>query len=101
MAVKKYHGIKSLAKIYAEQHNISISQAESLVKSFVHLLEDGIQDKEYEGVQFIDSFTFQRVIKQAKLGRNPKTKEVYHIPQRAGIKLVLGKHLAEKIQKEG
>lgn len=93
----KYHGIKSLAELYAKKHGTTIKLAEDRVKEMVDLLEEGLIDPNYSGIQFIDSLTFKRVVRKSKIGRNPRTKDEVIIPDRIGIKTEIGKGFASKI----
>lgn len=90
----KYHGIKSLAEIYAKDHNTTIKLAEERVKEMVELIEKGLADPNYDGIQFIDSITLRKVIRQPKKGRNPRTLEEVFIPKRMGIKTEIGKNFS-------
>lgn len=96
--VTKYHGIKSLAELYAKKHGTTLKVAEERVKEMKDLLVEGIVDDNYDGIQFIDSLTLKRVIRKSKIGRNPKTKEEFYIPERIGIKAEIGKNLAQKLE---
>lgn len=93
----KFHGIKTLAEIYSKKHNTTLKLAEERVREFVDLLEEGLLDENYEGVQFINSLTLRKVQRKAKIGRNPKTKEEVVIPPRLGIKAEIGKNFAQKL----
>lgn len=96
--VTKYHGIKSLAELYAKKYGTTLKVAEERVKEMKDLLVEGIVDDNYDGIQFIDSLTLKRVIRKSKIGRNPKTKEEFYIPERIGIKAEIGKNLAQKLE---
>lgn len=96
--ITKYHGIKSLAELYAKKHGTTLKVAEERVKELKDLLVEGIVDDNYDGIQFIDSLTLKRVLRKGKIGRNPKTKEEYYIPDRIGIKAEIGKNLAQQLE---
>ena len=98
MSNTRFHGIKSLAEIYAKKHQTTHKQAEERVREMVDLLEEGIADPNYNGIQFVDSITLRRVVRRAKLGRNPKTKEEILIPSRIGIKAEIGKNFSNRLQ---
>lgn len=95
----KYHGIKSLAKKYSEDKGITIKEAEERLRDMIKLLEYGISDLTHDGVQFVDSITLKRVIRKARVGRNPKTRIEVKIPETYGVKTVLGKKFLDKIKK--
>lgn len=94
----KYHGIKSLSEIYAKKHNTTSKVAEERVKEMVSLLEEGITDPNYKGIQFIDSITFKRVIRKSRIGRNPLTKVEVIIPDRVGIKTEISAKLQKRFE---
>lgn len=94
----KYHGIKSLSEIYAKKHNTTLKVAEERVKEMVGLLEDGLTDNNYRGIQFIDSITFKRVVRKSKIGRNPRTKVEVIIPDRIGIKTEISAKLQKRFE---
>lgn len=94
----KYHGIKTLAELYAKKHKTTLKVADERVKEMIDLLEAGLCDNNYDGIQFIDSITLKKVTRKSKIGRNPMTKEEVIIPDRIGIKTCLSKTLLEKIE---
>lgn len=96
--MNKYHGIKSLAEKYAEKHGVTQKCAEERVREMIDLLAEGLADPEYNGVQFIDVLTMKKVIRKAKVGRNPITKIEVPIPERVGIKVEIGKSFASKLK---
>lgn len=96
--ITKYHGIKSLAEIYAKKHETTQRLAEQRVREMIDLLEEGLVDKNYDGIQFIDSITLKKVTRKSKIGRNPITKVEVIIPDRIGIKTDLSKNLLERLQ---
>ena len=95
--MKKYHGLKTLARHYALKHGVSIKKAEEIIKSVVDVIEYGLYDDYYDGVQFINSFTLKRVLRKSRLGRNPLTNEEVIVPPRVGIKTELGKDLSLRL----
>ena len=94
----KFHGIKTLSEKYAEKHGTTLKCAEERVKEMVELLEDGIADPNYDGIQFINSLTFRKVVRKAKVGRNPRNGVEVPIPQRLGIKTEIGKNFATRLE---
>lgn len=100
MEMPKYHGVQSLAKMYAKKHGTTVKEAEERVKEMRDLIEEGLLDKNYDGIQFIDSITLRRKIRQPKIGRNPRTKIEVVIPARVGIKAEIGKNLMTKFEQE-
>lgn len=97
----KYHGRTSLAELYAEQYGTSIKVAEERMKEMVNIIELGLTDNKYDGIQFIDSITLKRVVRRARLGRNPRTNVEVFIPEHIGIKAIIGGKLASKLKEEG
>ena len=98
MSNTRFHGIKSLAEIYAKKHQTTQKLAEERVREMVELIEEGIADPNYNGIQFVDSITLRRVVRKEKLGRNLKTKEEILIPSRIGIKAEIGKNFSNRLQ---
>ncbi|MFI3211502.1 MAG: HU family DNA-binding protein [Peptostreptococcaceae bacterium] len=89
----KFHGVNSLAKLYASEYNTTTVLAEERIREFKHILALGLLDEDYQGVQLMDTITLKKVVRKGKVGRNPKTKEETLIPARIGIKAELGKKL--------
>lgn len=96
--ITKYHGITSLSRMYAEKHGTTLKEGEKRVKEMVELLEEGLIDPNFDGIQFIDSFTLKRVVRKAKIGRNPLTKIEVPIPDRIGIKASIGNKLYKRLE---
>lgn len=94
----KYHGIKSLSELYAKKHETTLKVAEQRVKEMILLLEEGLVDEDYNGIQFIDSFTLKKVVRKSKIGRNPMTRVEVVIPDRIGVKTELSKSLQNRIE---
>jgi|AntRauTorckE6833_2_1112554.scaffolds.fasta_scaffold00366_16 DNA-binding protein HU-beta len=98
--MKKYVGIVELTEALAEKEDITQMEAKERVKSFIDVLEDQLLREGRDGVQIIDTLTLRKVERKARKGRNPKNpEEEYEIPARLDIKCVLGKSLAEKLNK--
>ena len=96
--ITKYHGIKSLAEIYAKKHGTTQKLAEERVREMIDLLEEGLMDKNFNGIQFIDSITLKKVTRKSKIGRNPITKVEVVIPDRIGIKTDISKNLLARLE---
>lgn len=93
----KFHGIKTLSEMYANKYGTTLKVAEMRIKEMKEILEEGISDPNYEGIQLVDSLTFKRVIRKGKVGRNPRTKIECVIPDRVGVKTELGRGFSEKL----
>lgn len=95
--MKKYVGVNTLSKAYAKKHGITVKEAESIVRNFVGLFQEALLDKEYDGVQFIDFLTLQRVHRKSKVGRNVHTNTPTIIPEAVKLKVTLGKTFDNKL----
>lgn len=93
----KYHGITTLSRNYAEKHKVTLEEARETIKNVMNIIEEGVCDPNYDGVQIVNSFTFRRVNRKAKVGRDLNLKTVVQIPPRVGVKLDLGKELFAKL----
>lgn len=93
----KYHGKTSLAELYAKQYGTTQKVAEERLKEMVNIIELGLTDNNYDGIQFIDSITLKKVVRKAKLGRNPRTNVEVIIPEHIGVKAIVGGKLASKL----
>lgn len=93
----KYHGVQSLAVMYSKAYSVSKKVAEEQIRQVVAILEEGICDTQFNGIQFINSITLKRVTRKAKIGRNPKSREEVSIPERQGVKVVLGKKFNNRL----
>lgn len=93
----KYHGINSLAEIYAKKHNIAINDAKVLMRNFYSVLEEGLKDPESDGVQFVNLITLEKVVRKQRMGKNFIAKEVVVIPERLTYKAICGKGLIEHL----
>lgn len=96
--MNRYHGIKSLAEIYAKKYGTTQKLAEERVREMIEILSDGLKDTEYDGIQFIDVLTLKKVNRKARIGRNPLTKVEVVIPPRVGIKVELGKSFMNELK---
>ena len=95
--MKKYHGINSLAHIYSKKFNVPINEAKNLMRNFYMILEEGLQDKETDGIQFVNLLTLDKVVRKAKLGKNFIAKEPVYIPERISIKANCSKRLIDNL----
>lgn len=89
--MKKYIGVHNLTKQYAKKHGVTLKESEKVVRNFIELLQDSLLDEEFDGVQFIDFLTLQRVERKPKIGRNVHTNTPIAIPETVKIKVTLGK----------
>lgn len=95
--MKKYVGVNTLSKQYAKKHGVTIKEAESVVRNFIELFQNALLDENYDGVQFIDFLTLQRVERKSKVGRNVHTNTPITIPEAVKLKVTLGKTFDNKL----
>lgn len=95
--MKAYHGINSLAQIYAKKYNVSINDAKVLMRNFYSVLEEGLTDPETDGIQLVNLITLDKVVRKQRKGKNFIAKEVVLIPERVCYKATCGKNLIEKL----
>ena len=89
--MKKYVGVNTLSKQYAKKYGVTVKEADVIVRNFITLFQESLLDPEYDGVQFIDFLTLQRVQREAKVGRNVHTNTPMIIPEAVKLKVTLGK----------
>lgn len=89
--MKKYVGVHALSKAYAIKHGVTVKEAEVIVRNMVGLLQESLLDPNFDGVQFIDFLTLQRVNRKQKVGRNVHTNTPTIIPEAVKLKVTLGK----------
>lgn len=89
--MKQYEGITLLSRRYANKKGITIKEAELRIKDMFEVIEESFLDDSNDGIQIIDFLTLQKIVRKAKLGRNPRTKVEVMIPERISIKAILGK----------
>lgn len=95
--MKKYVGVNTLSKAYAKKYGVTIKESEMIVRNFIGLFQESLLDPEYDGVQFIDFLTLQRVQRKAKMGRNVHTNTPTIIPEAVKLKVTLGKTFDNKL----
>lgn len=93
--MKKYAGKKVLAEKLVEKKKakgiaMSFKEAEDRIKEDIDLMKEVLSSGEFDGLQFIDFMTLELVIRAARQGRNPRTKEVINIPEKTSVKAKLG-----------
>ena len=87
----KYHGLTTLSRMYAEEHQVTLDDARETIKNVMNIIEKGVCDPNYDGVQIVNILTLKRVQRKAKVGRNLNLNTTIKIPPRVGIKADLGK----------
>jgi DNA-binding protein HU-beta len=88
-------GIKECAKAYAKEFGTSKVKAEVIMKNAVSVIVDQILTT--GEVKFIGDFTIKQVTRKARVGRNPKTKQEYEIPETTTLKIKVGDPLKEML----
>ena len=95
--MKKYVGVNTLSKAYAKKHEVTVKEAETVVRNFIELFQESLLDPNFDGVQFIDFLTLQRVHRKSKMGRNVHTNTPTVIPEAVKLKVTLGKTFDNKL----
>lgn len=96
--MKKYVGITDLTEAYATKYNVTKKEAEQAIKNVLEVMEEELLKEDYRGLQFINFFTLEKVVRKARKGRNPRNPEhEIFIPERLALKVKVGKALHEKL----
>jgi len=80
-----------IAREVAEKEDISIQNVYSLIDTVIDVIAVGL---EKDNVQLPGLGTFKRKTLQAREGRNPRTGEPIHIPERIVVRFKASKGLA-------
>lgn len=89
--MKNYDGINALAERYAKSNGVSKREAKETVKRVLESIRESLLDETNDGIQIVDFLTLEKVLRKARIGRNPRTMEEVIIPDTKGIKTTLGK----------
>ena len=94
MMVNKTLGKKYLAEILKKRTGYPLLFSKKLIDDLLEIIKFQIKDNK---VIFKNFGSFEILSKKKRLGRNPKTKETFEIPQRISIKFVTSKNLRKKM----
>ncbi len=94
MMVNKNLGKKYLAEILKKRTGYSLLFSKKLIDDLLEIIKFQIKNNK---VIFKNFGSFEILSKKKRLGRNPKTKETFEIPQRISIKFVASKNLQKKM----
>ncbi len=98
---KKYIGITELATKYAMKEDITKKEADRILREVLNLVREELLDETNDGIQIVDFLTLRKVERGARVGRNPKKPDVdILIPNKKGIKCILGKAFSQELNKE-
>lgn len=98
--MKTFSGVLELTEALAKKRGITKKKAHSIVRDLLECMEEELLREESLGLQIVNFITLTKVVRKAKLGRNPNNPtEEYHIPERNGIRLLIGKEFNEKYSK--
>lgn len=97
--MKNYHGINTLATMYAKKYNTPINDAKVLMRNFYSVLEEGLNDTESDGIQLVNLFTLEKVVRKARMGKDFSAQKKIVIPERKTLKVICGKKLLEDFNK--
>ncbi len=92
MAIKK----KEFADRMAENRGMTKKAAYKAVDAFIDTLMDYLSED--EKVMFMGFGRFEMRTAKERIGRNPKTKEEYMIPEHEKVKFVSSEGLADRIK---
>ena len=92
MAIKK----KEFADRMAEKGGTTKKAAYKAVDTFIDTLMDYLSED--EKVMFMGFGRFEMRTAKERIGRNPKTKEEYMIPEHGKVKFVSSEGLADRIK---
>ena len=93
-----FSGVEELTNALAERRELTKKEAHSIVRDVLEIMEEELLREDRLGIQIINFMSMTKVVRKAKLGRNPKdpTQE-YHIPERNSLKIALGKEFRDKL----
>lgn len=98
--MKKYAGITDLTETYAEKYLVTKKEAEQVTRNVLEVMEEELLDENKNGLQFINFFTLEKVMRKARLGRNPRNPEQeVRIPEKMSLRVKVGKSLRDKLNK--
>jgi len=78
----------------AEKCKLTKKDTESALKAFIESVEEGLKGKENK-VQLVGFGTFEVKRREARIGRNPRTREEIKIPASNVVVFKVGKDLKE------
>ena len=90
-------GIKDCVKRYSEKTGCSLVEANKAMRTAVEVIKEEIIEN--GGVAFIGVFGLEVVHRNERNGVDPATGETRVIPAHKSLKLTVGKHLREEINK--
>ncbi len=84
-----------ITAVVSEKAGLSKGQAAAAVDAFLEAVKECLQKG--EKVSLIGFGTFQVVMREARMGRNPKTGEQIQIPAKKQVKFKPGKDLSDSV----
>ena len=81
----------------AEKSKLTKKDAEAALKAFIESVEEALENG--ERVQLVGFGTFETRERAARVGRNPRTKEIIKIPASTVPVFKAGKEFKEKVNK--
>ena len=100
MGERTFTGLEELTNALAKKRDITKKEAYDLVKDFIEVMKEEMLKEDNRGIQLVNFLTLTKVVRKAKLGRNPKNPtEEFHIPERNSLRLTVGKEFSEELSK--
>lgn len=97
----KYTGISELATKYAMKHDITKKEADKRIRDILAVVKEELLSDETDGIQIIDFITLRKVVRNARVGRNPRNPKVeIKIPDKLDVKCILGKAFAKELNED-
>lgn len=94
MTGNKNLGKKYLANILKKKTGYSLLFSQKLIDDFLDIIKFKIKDN----IINLKNFgSFKTIYKKKRIGRNPKTKEIFEISSRKSVKFIVSKNLQKKI----
>lgn len=90
-------GIKKCIKSYASKTGCPLDVADTVMRTALEVIKDEIINS--GGVSFIGDFSIEVVNRSERSSIHPITGVTYTIPAYNTLKITVGKHLKEKINK--
>ena len=93
-----FTGLEDLTNALALKKGITKKESFETIKDVIEVMRDELLREDSRGIQLVNFLTLTKVVRKAKLGRNPmRPTEEIHIPERNGIKLSIGKEFAKEL----
>ncbi len=97
----KYTGISELATKYSIKEDITKKEADKRIRDILAIVKAELLSDETDGVQIIDFLTLRKVVRNPRVGRNPRNPEIeIKIPDKLDIKCIVGKAFSKELNAE-